>query len=143
MTGRCHGCDMQCDEHLCPGCRRRYRQIFVQTVTGKVITVDVLLQFDTVQVGIWMCLVTNLQLDLRHPTSTIVCAQSNACPDQALKEAVHASEGVIPAYQRLAFAGTQLQHGRTLASYNIQEGATVDLLPREFDGACWHKGALP
>ncbi|KAF9070562.1 ubiquitin-related domain-containing protein [Rhodocollybia butyracea] len=47
---------------------------------------------------------------------------------EALKAKIQDKEGVPPDRQRLFFAGQQLENGRTMASYNIRNDATISLV---------------
>jgi hypothetical protein len=87
------------DYHVKPQ-TRGIMQLFVKTLTGKTITIDV------------------------APEDSI----------ELIKQMVYWQEGIPGDQQRIISRGRQLEHGRTLADYNIQRESTLHLVLRQRGG---------
>ena len=80
-----------------------------------------------------------IQIFVKTPTRKIIPLRVLiSCTIEELKYRIQDEELILPYYQRLKYAGKQLEDTRTLSDYNIQSKATLHLLVDKLNSEILH-----
>ena len=104
-------------------------QIFIQTLTGAIITIDCE-PSDTIE---------NVKAKIQDkglPKKAYIRKMANETPKDIINNPKIIYDSCPPDQQRLIFVGKQLEDNRTLADYKIQKESTVYLVLRLRGGGC-------